>query len=289
MPRSRVALANVDRPPDTSRLTVCDDAATSAAVETIRARLMRHRRSLLSREALAPGGIDRIVSSLRRLRNPHIGGYRADGCVLLSEPFNALRCAVERAPEHIAAKAVRVMFESRPPARVIRALGAFGERALSAAIEAGVRIAIVPSAQRFADYSRAVARLVPGIDDWSAPPAGLFVVEERQVLLRDRAMTMTVAHEFAHALDAVLARRPRSYFSYESDELRQCFANAPGFVNEYAASGLDEYFAESVRAYLEVNDSRCAWLPLTRYDLKMRDPRMFDLIERTLCERFEAV
>ena len=288
MPRRRVALANVDRPPDTSRLTVCDDNATSAAAATIRARLMRRRRSLLGANRPAPGGIDRIVSSLRRLQNPHLAGYQAGDAVLLSEPFNALPCAVEPASQRFATRAVRVMFESRPPAHIIRALGAFGERALSAAIAGGVRIAVVPSARRFADYSNAVARLVPGIDDWSAPPAGLFVVEERRVLLRDRAMKMTVAHEFAHALDAVLARRPRSYFSYESDELRHCFATAPGFVNEYAASGLDEYFAESVRAYLEVNDSRCAWLPLTRYDLKMRDPRMFDLVERTLCERLAA-
>lgn len=152
------------------------------------------------------------------------------------------------------------------------------------AVAGRVRIAIVPAERRFSDFSPAVARLVPGIDDWSAPPSGLFVVEERRVLLRDRAMTMTVAHEFAHALDAVLAEKPRSYFSYESAELRRCFATASGFVNEYAASGLDEYFAESLRAYVEVNDSRCAWLPLTRYELKTRDPRMFELIERLLCE-----
>jgi hypothetical protein len=46
------------------------------------------------------------------------------------------------------------------------------------------------------------------------------------------------------------------------------------------SSSLDEYFAESVRAYVEVNDERCAWLTLTRQDLFPRDPRMFALIER---------
>ena len=91
---------------------------------------------------------------------------------------------------------------------------------------------------------------------------------------------MTAAHEFAHALDAIIARKKRSYFSYESEELRYYFATATGYVNEYAASSLDEYFAESVRAYVEVNDERCAWLPLTRQDLYLRDPRMFALIER---------
>ena len=35
-----------------------------------------------------------------------------------------------------------------------------------------------------------------------------------------------------------------------------------------------------MRAYVEVNDERCAWLPLTRQELYLRDPRMFALIER---------
>jgi hypothetical protein len=112
------------------------------------------------------------------------------------------------------------------------------------------------------------------------------VVEERRVLLRSKALSMTAAHEFAHALDAVIATRPRSYFSYENEEVRHLYSSATGFVNEYAASGLDEYFAESVRAYLEINDSRCAWLPLTRYDLRARDPRMFDLIDRLFRSAF---
>jgi hypothetical protein len=59
-------------------------------------------------------------------------------------------------------------------------------------------------------------------------------------------------------------------------------------VNEYAASSLDEYFAESVRAYVEVNDERCAWLPVTRQDLYLRDPRMFALIERLFKSEFAA-
>ena len=181
------------------------------------------------------------------------------------------------------------MFGATPPPAIVRALSRFGEPALSATVKGGVRIAIVPEDRRYADYSSAVARLVPGIDDWSAPPSGLFVVEEKYVLLRGRAMAMTAGHEFAHALDSVLAHRPRSYFSYESEELRCYFATATGFVNEYAASGLDEYFAESMRAYLEINDSRCAWLPLTRRDLLTRDPRMFALIERLFKSNFASL
>jgi hypothetical protein len=288
MPRSRVALADVDRPQDTSLLVPCDDALTATAVETMRARLLRRRKSLLQRRA-KPGDLDRIVAALRRLQNPHIGAYRRDASdVLLSEPFNGVACATMPATHAAASKAVRVMFGATPPIKIVRALAAFGEPALDAAVRAGVRIGIVPEEKRYAEYSPAVAKLVPGIDDWSAPPSGLFVVEEKRVLLRSKAMAMTAAHEFAHALDSVLATRPRSYFSYESEELRYYFGTATGFVNEYAASGLDEYFAESVRAYLEINDSRCAWLPLTRLELHMRDPRMFGLIERLFASRFEA-
>jgi hypothetical protein len=180
------------------------------------------------------------------------------------------------------------MFDGPPPGRVVKVLASFGGHALAAAVKAGIKMTVVPDGRGFSEFSAAVARLVPGVDGWSAPPSGLFVVEERRVLLRSRALSMTAAHEFAHALDAVLARRPRSYYSYESEELRFYFSTATGFVNEYAASGLDEYFAESVRAYLEINDSRCAWLPLTRQDLFLRDPRMFALVERLFASRFAA-
>ena len=44
-----------------------------------------------------------------------------------------------------------------------------------------------------------------------------------------------------------------------------------------------------MRAYVEVNDERCAWLPVTRQDLYLRDPRMFGLIERLFKSGFAAV
>ena len=50
----------------------------------------------------------------------------------------------------------------------------------------------------------------------------------------------------------------------------------------------DEYFAESVRAYVEINDPRCAWLPVTRQDLFLRDPRMFALVDRLFASDFAA-
>ena len=287
MGRRKVVLADLVRPQDTSTLVACDEAQTAAAVRVVRGRLIRRRQALVDRHGRR-GELDRIVASLRRLQNPQLAAYAVDSSVLLSEPFGALPCAVQHAPIQTAAPAVRAMFGGSSPMRIVRTLAAFGEEALTLAVAGGVRIAVVPSARTYSEFSPAVARLVPGIDGWKAPPAGLFVVEERKVLLRSEALGMTAAHEFAHALDAVLASRPRSYFSYESQELRHYFGSAAGFVNEYAASGLDEYFAESVRAYLEINDPRCTWLPLTRYELHMRDPRMYDLIERLFASGFTA-
>lgn len=279
MGRLRVALADVDCPPDTSTLVPCDEAETASAIEVLRTRLLRRRMGLDS-ERGSRGALDRIVSGLRRLQNPHVAAYRTHDRILVSEPFNSVASVVQPATELMAKRAVQTMTEGKKPKRLARVLAAFGEHALEAAMRGGVRIEVVPDGTRYAERSPAVAALVPGIDEWNAPPSGLFVVEERRILLRGRALAMTAAHEFAHACDAVLAKRPRSYFSYESEELRSNFATTSGFVNEYAASGLDEYFAESVRAYLEINDSRCAWLPLTRHDLRTRDPRMFALIER---------
>ncbi|HXW76924.1 MAG TPA: hypothetical protein VEJ20_05890, partial [Candidatus Eremiobacteraceae bacterium] len=252
---------------------------TSWAIDAMKQRLLKRRARLFERQPRA-GELDAIVAALRRLQNAHLLAYRRDDGLLLSEPFGARKPVCPVANLKDARRAVAVMFGAGAPAGLVRVLARFGATALGAAAEAGVRIAVVPDGRKFADYSAAVAALVPGLDDWSSPPSGLFVVEERRILLRSRALGMTAAHEFAHALDSVLASRPRSYFSYESDELRHYFATATGFVNEYAASGLDEYFAESMRAYLEINDSRCAWLPLTRSELHVRDPRMDALLDR---------
>src|SRR4029077_6015221 len=272
MPRISISLADLSCPPDTAGLSACAESDTAIFVDRLRARLMRRRKALSGRPESSPE-LDRVVAALRRLQNPQLTAYEMDGVVLLSEPFNGIARACPTASIKTARKATDSMAGKRAPAALVRVLAAFGDAALLLACEAGVTIRVVPADVRFAQASASVARCVPGIDDWTAPPSGLFVVEDKTVLLRDRALAMTAAHEFAHALDATLAGKPRSYFSFESEELRFNFSTATGYVNEYAASGLDEYFAESVRAYVEVNDPACAWLPLTRQDLFLRDPR----------------
>lgn len=279
MSAARFKLADVSHPPDTSALVPCSETETAEGIEEVRHRLLRRRKSLLARRADA-AGLDGVIASLRRLQNPQLCLYRTPRGGLLSEPFNGMPSVISNAPCETAEAIVSRMSDAEAVSELASVLAPFGESALRAAARSGVRITLVPEDRRFGSFSESVARCAPGIDDWPSPPSGLFVVADRQVLLRKNSLRMTAAHEFAHALDSVMAKRPRSYFSFESEELRYYFATATGYVNEYAASGLDEYFAESLRAYVEINDERCAWLPLTRQDLFLRDPRMFALVER---------
>jgi hypothetical protein len=286
MAAGRVVLADLCDPPDTAALIALDEAQTALAVEHVRARLLRQRRRWLQRPE-DPRHAS-LVAQLRRLQNPQLTAYRCSGTIIVSEPFNGVPRAVAPAPHGRARTLVAAMMEDRPSPVLVDALACYGDSALCEAVDAGVSIAMVPEGQAFASFSSSVARCAPAIDQWPSPPSGLFVVEEKRILLRERSLRMTGAHEFAHAIDALLAHKKRSYFSYESEELRYYFATATGFVNEYAATSLDEYFAESMRAYVEVNDERCAWLPLTRQDLYLRDPRMFALIERLFKNGFKT-
>ena len=90
--------------------------------------------------------------------------------------------------------------------------------------------------------------------------------------LRSRT-PMTIGHETAHAIDCALG--DGVYRSGFDPEIRAAFAAARSFVTPYAASGLDEYFAECVRAYADVlNDVESPWPRATRERLRACDPAM---------------
>jgi len=133
--------------------------------------------------------------------------------------------------------------------------------------------------------SPALARLGIDVDAWPAPPAGLFVVEERTVYLRSLS-TMTVAHEFGHALDCALGSGV--YRSGIDPHLRQLFVTARTFVTPYAASGIDEYFAEGLRAFVEANDPASHWPRATKARLRNIDPGLYDYIDRLFSVDFHA-
>ncbi len=169
---------------------------------------------------------------------------------------------------------------------IIHTLRKFGTQALQFAAKHCIRIVPLRRRERYDHRSPALKRLAVDVDAWPAPPAGLFVVEERTVYLRSRS-PMTVAHEFGHALDCALGGGV--YLSGSDEALHRLFAGAKSFVTPYAATGLDEYFAESLRAYVEVNDPQSFWPRATKTRLKRVDPAMFSYIEDIFRTEFSRI
>jgi hypothetical protein len=159
---------------------------------------------------------------------------------------------------------------------IIRTLNRFGSGAIAFAHRNRIRVVPLEREERYNQRSAALLRLGVDVDTWPAPPAGLFVVEERTVYLRSHS-PMTVAHEFGHALDCALGAGV--YRSSIDPVLRTLFTEAQTFVTPYAATGLDEYFAESVRAFVEINDPASFWPRATRARLRKVDLRLYDYVE----------
>ncbi len=159
---------------------------------------------------------------------------------------------------------------------IVETLERFGAGALRFALDGGIRISPLEKHEQYCNASPALARLGINVDAWPAPPAGLFVVEERTVYLRSRS-PMTVAHEFGHALDCALGGGV--YRSGVDPELRRLFANARAFVTPYAATGIDEYLAEALRAFVEINDVTSHWPRATKIRLRNVDPQLYDYVE----------
>ena len=173
---------------------------------------------------------------------------------------------------------------TRPPidarddarAAIDAVLDRFGPGPLRVAADAGTRLVHLRGSERYCDRSALLRSLASSVDEWPVPPAGLFVVDERTIYLRSTSV-MTVAHEFAHALDCALGGGV--YLSGLDPRVRRAFARARAFVTPYAASGLDEYFAECVRAWVEANDPRSPWPRATRQRLRSLDPAMAAVLE----------
>ena len=172
------------------------------------------------------------------------------------------------------------------PGRAIAlTLERFGAHALRFALRAGTRIVPLERGETYCSASTALARLGIDVDAWPAPPAGLFVVEERTVYVRSRS-AMTIAHEFGHALDCALGGG--IYRSGIDPALRALFTKAQRFVTPYAATGIDEYFAEALRAYVEVNDVTSHWPRATRARLNEIDPGLFAFIQQIFQVDFQS-
>jgi len=168
---------------------------------------------------------------------------------------------------------------------IVATLARFGAPALRFAHQRKTRVIPLRSGERYAQRSPALRRLSVDVDAWPAPPAGLFVVEERAVYLRSRS-PMTVAHEFGHALDCALG--DGIYHTSFSQRVRRLYRKAKSFVTPYASTGIDEYFAENVRAYVEANDAASFWPRATRERLRQIDPSMYAYVSELFVSGFEA-
>src|SRR5579862_238816 len=174
MPRTPVLLADLAAPPNTAALQPCSELETSRAISTMRSKLMRRRKALIgSRSDKAE--LEHIIASLRRLQNPQLSAYLINGELVLSEPFNGIPRACPSASPRLARQAADAMLGKRAPAILVDVLASFGNAALTLARSKGVRVHIVAAGVRFSQASESVARCVPGIDEWAAPPSGLFV------------------------------------------------------------------------------------------------------------------
>jgi hypothetical protein len=167
---------------------------------------------------------------------------------------------------------------------IVATLARFGSGALQFALDRGTRVAPLYRGEQYRKASPALARLGIDVDAWPAPPAGLFVVEERTVYLRSRS-AMTVAHEFGHALDCALGGGV--YRSGVDPQIRRMFITARSFITPYAATGIDEYFAEALRAFVEANDPASHWPRATKARLEAIDPEMFAYVERLFQTEFQ--
>jgi hypothetical protein len=171
----------------------------------------------------------------------------------------------------------------RESAAIMRTLNRFGAGAIAFAHRNAIRIVPLGRKELYHQRSAALRRLGVNVDAWPAPPAGLFVVEERTVYLRSHS-PMTVAHEFGHALDCALG--DGVYRSGIDPQVRTLFAQAQSYITPYAATGLDEYFAESLRAYVEINDAHSFWPRATRERLQKIDTGMYDYVEQLFQSAF---
>ena len=87
-------------------------------------------------------------------------------------------------------------------------------------VAAQTRIIVIHANETYAQHSPVLRRLSNGVDNWTIPPAGLYVVEERTVYLRSLSQ-MSIGHELMHSLDAALGGG--AYLSGVDRRIRSAF------------------------------------------------------------------
>ena len=161
-------------------------------------------------------------------------------------------------------------------AALARVLTSYGEPMTKNLLAGGLHVQFLRKGQKYRDVSPMLSSEF-NVDRWPHPPQGLFVVPENTVYIREHS-PMTLAHELGHAIDRMVGGG--TYFSGKSPNVRRAFANAKHYVTPYAACGLDEYFAEGMRAWVGINDPASLWPRVSREKLLRFDPQLYAIIEK---------
>ncbi len=170
-------------------------------------------------------------------------------------------------------------FDERAAVRVERILrDHFPMRVLGYVWLSRIRIVPLSSGVAYGDASPYLAEQAPCLDK----QAGVFVLNERTAYLRSHS-PIAVAHEFGHALDCALGAGGR-YRSVEDVAIRNAFRTARAFVTAYAATAVEEFFAESVRAFVGGNERRPTADMVSRALLRECSPEMDGIIEALFAE-----
>lgn len=144
--------------------------------------------------------------------------------------------------------------------------------------EMAIRVVFIGPFQKYRDYSERLRRL--RVDRWQRPPLGVFVAAERALYVLYPAPAV-VAHEYAHAIDCALGGG--GYFSVAHAGVRRAFRAArkrKAFITPYALVGVDEYFAEGMRAMVGVYEDEHFWPPVSPELLREVDPALYAILAR---------
>lgn len=160
-------------------------------------------------------------------------------------------------------------------AAIDRVLTSLPAAVLDLLVAGNIQVRALHENERYDEASPELTRIGVNVDGWPAPPAGLFVVEERTLYLRS-CSPMTLTHELGHAVD--LALGGGIYKSTLDPKMRREFSDATKYTSPYAATATDEWFAEGFRCYLSqfttVNDAGGFWPKATLARLRTCAPKL---------------
>jgi hypothetical protein len=142
---------------------------------------------------------------------------------------------------------------------------------------AGIRTVLIGPFERYRDYSPLLART--DVDEQDIPPAGMFVAGERALYVRS-PWPMVVAHEYGHAVDFALGDGAK-FWSSRTRAVRRAYRAAlkrKTFITPYAASALEEYVAEGMRAMVGANAPGHSWPFASQGRLRRVDPELFQIL-----------